>query len=432
VARGPSLSGFLERVGFEDAGSLSPEFGVSARLYETQGRGVPQVFRVEGYPGVSAGNVVASRRLLLEAVGAGSDVEAYRLLAASLRDAAPGEVEGTPGGLSRAEGGLEEVPFARFYEGEGGPYVTSSIFVACSGGACNASIHRLMRLGRWEAVARLVPRHLYHMYREARRRGEDLPVSIVVGVHPAVLLAAASSPPLGVFEVDVARRLAPGLRVVESPLHGNPVPYPFSVLIEARLTGELVEEGPFVDATGTLDRVRRQPLVKVEAVYRLDGEPFHIILPAGMEHANLMGFPREAQIWESVSRVVPRVAAVRLTPASGGWLHAVIALEKNVDGDAKNAIMAAFAAHPSLKHVVVVDTDIDVDDPAQVEWAIATRFQANRDLVVIHGARGSSLDPSAEDSLTSKVGVDATAPLGAGEKFRRARIPGVHRRGPGG
>jgi len=419
-----SLSGFLGEVGFEEVGEpLEPRFGVSRLLYETQWRGVPQVFRVKGYDLLAAGNVVASRRLLLKAINASSDEDAYRKLLNALGSPRPLSIEGTPG-LAGVEGLLKGLPAVNFYEGEGGPYITSGIFISCYDGVCNASIHRLMILGAREAVARLVPRHLYHLYRTARGRGEDLPVSIVIGVHPAVLLASASSPRLGVFELEAAKALLPSLRVVESPVHRLPVPYPFSALIEARITSVEVEEGPFVDATGTLDRVRKQPLLRVEGVYRAE-EPFHIILPAGLEHANLMGFPREAEIWEAVSRVVPKVHAVRLTPASGGWLHAVIAIEKLHDGDAKNAIMAAFAAHPSLKHVVVVDPDIDVDDPREVEWAIATRFQADRDLVVIRGARGSTLDPSTEEGLTSKMGLDATAPLGSEVKFRRARIPRV-------
>jgi UbiD family decarboxylase len=419
-----SLSGFLEEVGFEEVGEpLEPRFGVARLLYETQWRGVPQVFKVKGYDFVAAGNVVASRRLILRSLSASSDEEAYRRLLEALGSPGPLSIEGTPN-LEEVGGFLAGLPAVNFYEGEGGPYITSGVFIACYDDVCNASIHRLMVLGPREAVARLVPRHLYRLYKTARSRGEDLPVSIVIGVHPAVLLASASSPRLGVFELGVAKTLLPSLRVVESPIHRLPVPYPFSALIEARITGIEAEEGPFVDATGTLDRVRRQPLIRVDGVYKA-GEPFHIILPAGLEHANLMGFPREAQIWEAVSRVVSRVHAVRLTPSSGGWLHAVIAIEKLHDGDAKNAIMAAFAAHPSLKHVVVVDPDIDVDDPRDVEWAIATRFQADRDLVVIRGARGSTLDPSAKEGLTSKMGLDATVPLGSEVKFQRARIPHV-------
>jgi UbiD family decarboxylase len=131
-------------------------------------------------------------------------------------------------------------------------------------------------------------------------------------------------------------------------------------------------------------------------------------------------------IWEAVSKVVPKVKAVNMTAGGCGWLHAVVSIDKLVDGDAKNALTAVFSAHPSLKHAVVVDTDIDVYDPEMVEWAIATRFQANEDLIVIPNARGSTLDPSAEQEsgLTTKAGVDATRPLSKPkEKFEPAVIP---------
>ncbi|MEM4962262.1 MAG: UbiD family decarboxylase, partial [Acidilobaceae archaeon] len=114
-----------------------------------------------------------------------------------------------------------------------------------------------------------------------------------------------------------------------------------------------------------------------------------------------------------------------LTPASGGWLHAVISIDKRHEGDGKNAILAAFAAHPSLKHVVVVNSDIDPDDLGQVEWAIATRFQADKDLIIIRNVRGSTLDPSSKDGLTAKMGLDATKPINAGLEFERGRIPGL-------
>ncbi|MCE4629615.1 MAG: UbiD family decarboxylase, partial [Desulfurococcales archaeon] len=103
---------------------------------------------------------------------------------------------------------------------------------------------------------------------------------------------------------------------------------------------------------------------------------------------------------------------------------AIISIEKNHDGDAKNAIMAAFAGHPSLKHVVVVDGDIDPDNYEMVEWAIATRFQADRDLVVIKNARGSTLDPSADNGFTAKMGIDATVPRKGDPHFERAKWPG--------
>ncbi len=149
------------------------------------------------------------------------------------------------------------------------------------------------------------------------------------------------------------------------------------------------------------------------------------ILPFGSEHRLLMGLPREALIWESVSKVVPKVHAVNLSLGGSGWLHAIVSIEKQLKDDGKNALLAAFAAHPSLKHAVVVDSDVDVYDVSDVEWAIATRFQASEDLLIIKNARGSTLDSSAdqETGLTSKVGVDASRPLTKPkEKFERAKI----------
>jgi len=121
---------------------------------------------------------------------------------------------------------------------------------------------------------------------------------------------------------------------------------------------------------------------------------------------------------------------VNLSKGGCGWLHAVISVEKQLDGDGENALLAAFAAHPSLKHAVVVDSDINVYDASEVEWAIATRFQADEDLIVVKKARGSTLDSSAdqETGMTTKVGVDATRPFGKPkEKFERAKIPSSKR-----
>ncbi|MEM3381996.1 MAG: UbiD family decarboxylase, partial [Candidatus Bathyarchaeia archaeon] len=150
------------------------------------------------------------------------------------------------------------------------------------------------------------------------------------------------------------------------------------------------------------------------------------LLPSGSEHGLLMGLPQEAKIEEAVSGVVPKVKDINLTPGGCHWLHAVISIEKQAEGDGKNAILAAFAGHPSLKHVVIVDTDIDVNNPTEVEWAIATRFQGSKGLVVIRNVRGSSLDASGDQklNLTTKVGIDATRTLlKPKEKFEKAKIP---------
>jgi 2,5-furandicarboxylate decarboxylase 1 len=181
-----------------------------------------------------------------------------------------------------------------------------------------------------------------------------------------------------------------------------------------------------VDVTGTYDVKRKQPVVEVVGVIHREDYMYHGLLPSGAEHRILMGLPHEILISEAVSKVLPKVYAVNLSRGGCGWLHAVISVEKQLDGDGKNALLAAFAAHPSLKHAVVVDSDIDVYDASEVEWAIATRFQGNEDLIIVNNARGSTLDSSAdqETALTTKVGVDATRPFGKHkEKFEKAKIP---------
>jgi len=408
----------VERIG----GTLSRDFEVARVVREWQGRGPVIVYRVEGCPQDSASNLLDLKFKLYKALGVGSDEEAYLKILDAMSSPARPSVVGAPR-LREAEGGLMEVPAARFYEKEAGLYLSSAIFIACYDGVCNASINRVLVKDKRVGVVRVVPRHLWELYLRAKSRGQDLPVSVVIGVHPAIMVAAASSPRFGVFEVDVASKLLGNLWVYESPVHGNPVPLGSAVVIEGLLSRDMAEEGPYVDVIGTYDRVRNQPVLKVLKVYLDVNELTHVILSGGLEASLLIGFTREAAIWEAVSKVVARVHKVRLTPASGGWLHAIISIDKRHEGDAKNAIMAAFAAHPSLKYVIVVDSDIDPDDPSQVEWAIATRFQADEDLVIVRNVRGSTLDPSSRDGLTAKMGIDATKPLNAGIEYEKPRIP---------
>jgi len=408
----------VERIG----GTLSRDFEVARVIREWQGRGPVIVYRVEGCPQDSASNLLDLRFKLYKALGVRSDEEAYLKIFDAMSSPARPSVVGAPR-LREAEGGLMEVPAARFYEKEAGLYLSSAIFIACYDGVCNASIHRVLVKDKRVGVVRVVPRHLWELYLRAKSRGQDLPVSVVIGVHPAIMVAAASSPRFGVFEVDVASKLLGNLWVYESPVHGNPVPLGSAVVIEGLLSRDMAEEGPYADVVGTYDRVRNQPVLKVLKVYLDVNELTHVILSGGLEASLLIGFTKEAAIWEAVSKVVARVHKVRLTPASGGWLHAIISIDKRHEGDAKNAIMAAFVAHPSLKQVIVVDSDIDPDDPSQVEWAIATRFQADEDLVIVRNARGSTLDPSSRDGLTAKMGIDATKPLNAGMEYEKPRIP---------
>ena len=417
---------------------LSPRYEIAAIIKALDGGPVLRFTNVEGHPGSTVVSNVCNRQRLLRALGVseGSVEEAYKkLVEAAERPSKPRVVRSGPPAeeVIMEEPDLMKLPVLTYFKGDAGPYITSALVSARSsdGSVENVSVHRLLVLGEKKMVIRLVPRHLYRLWKMAAEENRDLGITISIGVHPAVLLAATTPVPFGVSEFSVASSLLGGLELVECEGVNARAPAHAEIIMEAFLrTGEMAPEGPLVDITGTHDAVREQPVVEVIRIMMRERALYHAILPSGVEHKLLMGFPREAEIWRAVSKVVPAVKAVNLTPGGCGWLHAVISIEKNVDGDAKNAILAALTAHPSLKHVVVVDTDIDIYDPEEVEWAIATRFQAGEDLVLVRGARGSTLDPSAdqERATTTKMGLDATIPLDKDRRaFSRAEIPMSHK-----
>ena len=154
---------------------------------------------------------------------------------------------------------------------------------------------------------------------------------------------------------------------------------------------------------------------------------FHDILPGFSEHRLLMGLPVESKIFDSVKNIVPSTSQVHLTDGGCNWLTAVVQITKRLEGEPKNALLAAFSSHPSLKMAIVVDRDINPSNPTEVEYAISTRCQADKGLLIIQNAKGSSLDPSSdqENLLTTKLGIDATASLlKRREGFEIAKIPG--------
>jgi len=321
---------------------------------------------------------------------------------------------------------LFKLPIMKHFEKDGGEgYITAGIIVSEFGGEKNASIHRLMVIDKNTLAARLVPpRHTYVLHKKAGEAGKKLPVAIVIGADPLITYASTTRVPLSKeFEYAAALRGAP-VELFECE-NGVKVPHAEYVLEGYIDPKERAAEGPFVDITGTYDHVRPEPVIKITKIYHRKDPIYHGILPAGAEHLLMMGVPYEPKIYKAVSEVTT-VSNVVLTEGGCCYLHAVVQIKKQTEGDAKNAIMAAFAAHTSLKHVVVVDDDIDIFNPDDVEFAIATRVKGDSDIMIVANVRGSSLDPrGAPDGTTTKVGVDATKVLANKEDFERAKFPAL-------
>ncbi|MBC7129739.1 UbiD family decarboxylase [Candidatus Bathyarchaeota archaeon] len=431
-----NLRQFLERM--EDNGEVlhigdpvSPKFEIAHIIKHFEREGPILLFEnVDGFQNKVVANVCGTRKRICEALDV-SQNHLYSKLSEAWRFPQKPEIDDAESfdGICEKPN-LYKIPVLTHFEKDAGPYITAAIIHAkdLSGEHENVSVHRLQILDEKHLAIRLVPRHLYKIWREAKAAGKDLDVAIAIGVHPAVVLAASTSPPFGVNEFEIANALLNNrLRLIRCKYVDAYAPADAELILEGKISAtKEVPEGPFVDITGTYDVVRKQPVVEIVNVMRKEDYLYQALLPSGAEHRLLMGLPREASIYEAVSKVVPRVHAVNLSVGGSGWLHAIISIDKQLEGDAKNALLAAFAAHPSLKHAIVVDSDVDVYDPFEVEWAIATRFQASEDLIVIENVRGSTLDSSAnqETGTTSKMGLDATVPLDKPrEKFEKAKIP---------
>jgi UbiD family decarboxylase len=320
---------------------------------------------------------------------------------------------------------LDRLPLLRHCADDGGRYISSGVVISRHPVyGQNVDFHRCMQFSPTELSMRVVKgRHFDAFLTEQKQ----VDVAVCIGCAPNVLAAAATSVAIGINELEIANALEP-LKVVKARTVDVYVPAESEFVLEGTVyLDRTYPEGPFVDLTETQDIIRQQPVFVVKAITHRKDAIWHALLPGALEHKLLMGMPREPTIFKKVNAVVPCLD-VNVNPGGCSWLHTIVQIDKQHEDDGKKAIEAAFEGHTSCKHVFVVDKDIDIYNPLEVEWAMATRFQADRDLVIKEKAPGSSLDPSAESGthLTTRVGFDLTKPLAyQGKSFDKAPFPDV-------
>jgi len=305
---------------------------------------------------------------------------------------------------------------------DGGPYISASIdFVLDpSNGWTNVGVRRLMLRGRREAGVDLnSPSDLRALYESAVKQGRKLPVAFVVGAHPADYVAAVMRLPADELGLVASLRGAP-LAVVKCVSCEIRVPADAEWVLEGYLDerGHVEAEGPYGEFLGYYGGVKQNPVFHLTAVTRRRDALFQTATIGGRslartDTAQLNALRTEVMVWRALETAVRETKAVYATPASGGMYNLRIALRPRVPGEARNAIAAAFGCLANVKHVFVVDPDIDIFSDEQMDWALATRFQADRDLVVQSRFRTLPLDPSLSGAKTgAKAGFDLTLPVG--------------------
>jgi len=325
---------------------------------------------------------------------------------------------------------LTKLPILKHMPKDRGRYVTSAVCILRDPqtGIRNSSFHRLLLLDERRFVARIVEGRGTDTI--LKRSGGEADVAICIGSPIQVMIAAATSLPHGVDELGMANALEP-TPLVKCKKIDLEVPAETEIVLEGRITKERAPEGPFLDITETYDMEREQPIIEVKYITHRRNPIYQALIPGKSEHKILMGMPMEPLIYNEVNKVC-KCLNVYITPGGASWLHAIIQIKKEGDDDAEKAIEAAFKAHKSLKHCIIVDEDINIYDMEEVEWAIATRVQADEDIYIYRGERGSSLDPSAkyipgEKPITAKMGIDATIPLGKKDKpFKKEKYKQIN------
>jgi len=320
---------------------------------------------------------------------------------------------------------LDDLPILFHCEGDGGNYITSGVMISSHPTyGQNVDFHRCMQFSSTEMAVRVVKGRHFDTFLEELGAVD---VAICIGVAPNILVAAATSVGIGLNELEIANTLQP-FHVTRARHSDLLIPAEAEFVIEGTIYADRRHaEGPFVDLTETQDVIRQEPVLEVKAITHRHDAIWQALLPGGLEHKLLMGMPREPTIFREVNKVVTCLD-VNINPGGCSWLHAIVQIRKQHEDDGRKAIEAASRGHSSCKHIFVVDNDIDIYDPLSVEWAMATRFQADRDLVSLGRTRGSSLDPSADPDTheTCKVGFDLTAPLASsGKNFSKVAFPTV-------
>ena len=372
------------------------------------------------------GNILCSKAAIADYFGIQVD-EIIPFLLSAIQNHKPGRI------VSRAacqevihsDPDLDLLPILFHCDQDGGNYISSGVVIANHPlYGQNADFHRCMQFSKTEMSVRVVRNRHFDRYLHDQKA---IDVAICIGNAPNILIAAATSVDLGINELEIANALEP-FDLVKATTSDLLIPAETEFVIEGTIYLDRIHaEGPFVDLTETYDVVRQEPVLQVKAITHRHDAVWHALLPGALEHKLLMGMPREPTIFSKVNEVV-RCMDVNVNPGGCSWLHAIVKIDKKSEEDGKKAINAAFSGHSSCKHVYVVDRDINIYDPQEVEWAMATRFQGDRDLVIYDRASGSSLDPSADAGthLTTRVGFDLTAPLNAsGKSFQRAAFPKV-------
>lgn len=409
---------------------LSPKFEISTILSELGKKEVPALLfeKVKGHSFPVVGNLLGTKERLSMALevdqenlfeDALSKLE-KRIPPVLVKDRSPKEVITQKGKIDL----LKLLPILTHYAQDSGPYITSGITSARDpkDGTIGRGLHRMEVRGRNELGISLINPPLSEIYAQYKKENRKMEIATVIGVDPAILIASISKIPRGTDKLSVAGGLrGEPVPMVKAETTDIDIPANAEIVIEGFIDPKGKEkDGTLGESSGYYMTFSKSPAVHVTAISYRKGAYFHAIVPWGLEVDNLLCLIHGIDFLPKMKREIPSLKQIHLIPGTFGS-HAVMSIDTDNKGEIRKALTFALS-FTNIKKVIVVDEDIDPEDDREVEWAMATRFQGDRDLIVVPDLRGQPIDPSSKEGfLTAKIGIDATKPRKEG--FEKVDVP---------
>ncbi len=412
---------------------FDPKYEISAVISELGKRKAPAVLfkKVQGFEISVVGNLFGTLRRLSLALGLEEDRLLEEMIPRLENRIPPVLISGNSPDEIRVPAGkldlLNVLPALTHYSKDSGPYITSGISSAKDPGTgvTGRGLHRMEVRGKNTLGISLLNPPLADIYARHRKEGKRMEIATVIGVPPAVFIASIFKVPQGVDKLSVAGGLM-GEPVettmaetvdLDIPAHGE-------IVIEGYIDPKDKEEdGTLGESSGYYMAFGKSPTIHVTGFKYRKGALHHAVVPWAREVDSLLYLVHGLDFIPKMRKEIPSLRQIHLVPMTFGS-HVVMSMDTDHKGEIRRALTLALS-FTGVKKAVVVDVDVDPEDGQEVEWALATRFQADRDLIVIPELRGQPIDPSSkwtgEGFLTTKMGLDATRPRKEG--FEKVDVP---------
>lgn len=411
---------------------VSPDYEMAAIIDATKGTQPILFENVEGYKMPAVAGLCGNRKHIAEMLNC-SERKIYMAYLKAMAEPVPiASALNAPCQENVITSNIDLIqtfPILKSHEKDAGPFITSGIFLSRNPrtGKIHTSIRRLQFQGGNKVSVLIESPGLMEDYMHMEKDDKYLEFAVLLGVHPAIMLASQINSQIYTLDkLEVAGALAKSpIAVVKGKTVDLPIPAYTEIVLEGRmLPHKRLKEGPYGELLGYYGGGTPQPYGEISAVTYRSNPICHVVCPGTYEHSLPNALMREVTLYLNVRQIVPGVQDILVTPVAGGRMHGAVSIKKTAEGEGKSAIMAAFAANKDYKLIVVVDDDVDIYKQGELEWAIATRVQADKDVSIIADARGCGLDPSnLITGLTAKMGIDATFPTDKKELFERTKIP---------